>query len=132
MYDSFLEYILPSLGTCLGVILTALSALVVSYINKKKEELMVGIDNEKAKKYLNMVCDTVTKCVITTNQTYVDALKKENAFTPEAQEKAFNLTLNNVMSILSADCKKYLETITDDVDEYIRNQIEATVNMEKF
>ena len=131
MYDQFLEYILPTLGTCLGVIITALGAYVVTYINKKKEEISQNITNEKGKKYLDMVSETIIKCVIATNQTYVDALKKENAFTAEAQKEAFNRTFNNVMNILSEDCLLYLETITNDVEEYIKNEIEAEVNLNK-
>jgi len=131
MYNQFLEYILPTLGTCLGVIITALGAYVVTYINKKKEEISQNITNEKGKKYLDMVSETIIKCVIATNQTYVDALKKENAFTAEAQKEAFNRTFNNVMNILSEDCLLYLETITNDVEEYIKNEIEAEVNLNK-
>lgn len=131
MYNQFLEYILPTLGTCLGVIITALGAYVVTYINKKKEEISQNMTNEKGKKYLDMVSETIIKCVIATNQTYVDALKKENAFTAEAQKEAFNRTFNNVMNILSEDCLLYLETITNDVEEYIKNEIEAEVNLNK-
>ena len=132
MYEQFLDYILPTLGTCLGVIITALGAYVVTYINKKKEEINQNISSEKGKKYVNMVSDTIIKCVIATNQTYVDALKKENAFTPEAQKEAFNRTFNNVMSILSEDCLLYLESITNDAEEYIKNQIEAEVRLNKI
>ena len=132
MYEKFLDYILPTLGTCLGVIITALGAYAATYINKKKEEINQNINSEIGKKYINMVSDTIIKCVIATNQTYVDALKKENAFTPEAQKEAFNRTFNNVMSILSKDCLLYLESITNDAEEYIKNQIEAEVRLNKI
>lgn len=131
MYEQFLEYILPTLGTCLGVIITALGAYVVTYINKKKEAITQNIKDEKGKKYINMVSDTIVKCVIATNQTYVDALKKENAFTPEAQKEAFKKTFDSVMAILSEDCLLYLETITNDAEEYIKSQIEAEVKLNK-
>jgi len=36
-----------------------------------------------------MLDDTITKCVIATNQTYVDSLKDKNAFDKAAQEEAF-------------------------------------------
>jgi hypothetical protein len=36
-----------------------------------------------------MLTDTITKCVIATNQTYVETLKKEGKFDLEAQEVAF-------------------------------------------
>lgn len=131
MYEQFLEYILPTLGICLGVIITALGAYTVAYINKKKEAITQNMTSEKGKKYIDMVSDTIVKCVIATNQTYVDALKKENAFTPEAQKEAFIKTFDNVMAILSEDCLLYLESITNDAEEYIKNQIEAEVRLNK-
>lgn len=79
-----------------------------------------------------MVTDTVTACVIATNQTYVEALKKKNAFTPEAQKEAFELTYNAVMAILTEDAKKYLAEIYGDVAIYITAKIEAEVNLSKI
>ena len=78
-----------------------------------------------------MVADTVSACVIATNQTYVEALKKDNAFTAEAQKAAFNLTYNAVMAILTEEAKEYLEEIDGDITIYITNKIEAEVNLSK-
>jgi hypothetical protein len=80
----------------------------------------------------NKVENTVTNCVIATNQTYVEALKKNNAFTAEAQKEAFNLTYNAVMAILTEDAKEYLAEIYGDVAAYITNKIEAEVNISKI
>ena len=40
-------------------------------------------------KYLKMLSETITKCVIATNQTYVETLKKQGKFDEEAQKIAF-------------------------------------------
>ena len=37
---------------------------------------LMDINNEKANKYIALVSQTITDCVIATNQTYVEALKK--------------------------------------------------------
>lgn len=129
--NTFLEYILPTLRTCLGLILSALGAYAVTYINKKKQEISANIDDKDVKKYIQMVADTVISCVIATNQTYVEALKKDNAFTADAQKAAFDMTYKNVMSILSKDCLLFLSTFTEDVEKYIKNLIEADVNYNK-
>lgn len=131
MYNEFIEYILPVLGTALSALLSALLGYLVSYINKKKDALIEQVDSDIADKYIQKISETITDCVIATNQTYVEALKKEGAFTKEAQEEAFNRTLNNVLVILGKDCIDYLKTITSDVEAYLKNKIEAEVNLNK-
>ena len=120
------------LQVCVIPLLGVLTAYIVKYINMKSVEIQAGIDNDMADKYIAMVADTVSACVIATNQTYVEALKKNDAFTAEAQKEAFNLTYNAVMAILTEDAKEYLAEIYGDVAAYITNKIEAEVNISKI
>lgn len=129
--NEILNNISPILSNVLILIITALSSYIVTYINKKKKALQLEMDNMLAIKYTDMIEKTIIDCVNATNQTYVEALKKDNAFTKEAQVEAFNRTLNNIMKILSKDCLEYLATITTDVNAYIYNKIEAEVNFQK-
>lgn len=131
MYENFVQYVAPTLGTALGAIFTALAGYFIVYINSKKKALKEEIANENAEKYLDMITETIEDCVRATNQTYVEALKKQNAFTEEAQKEAFQKTLDNIRVILNEDCIKYLETITNDVNEYLTNRIESEVNWQK-
>ena len=119
------------LEVCVIPLLGILTAYFVKFINVKSAEIQHKVDNDNADKYIAMVADTISACVIATNQTYVDALQKENAFTAEAQKEAFNLTYNAVMNILTEDAKKYLTEIYGDVTTYITNKIEAEVNISK-
>ena len=120
------------LEVCVIPLLGILPAYFVKFINVKSAEIQHKVDNDNADKYIAMVADTISACVIATNQTYVDALKKQNAFTAEAQKEAFNLTYNAVMNILTVDAKKYLTEIYGDVTTYITNKIEAEVNLSKI
>ena len=120
------------LEVCVIPLLGILTAYFVKFINVKSAEIQHKVDNDNADKYIAMVADTISACVIATNQTYVDALKKQNAFTAEAQKEAFNLTYNAVMNILTEDAKKYLTEIYGDVTTYITNKIEAEVNLSKI
>ena len=79
-----------------------------------------------------MLQDTVTDCVLTTTQTYVDALKGQNAFDPEAQKKAFEMTKAAVLAILTEDAKEYLNSALGDFDEYLKTLIEAQVQVNKL
>ena len=132
MFDNFINYMIPAIGTALGTLLSALFAYLIVYINKKKQALLENSKSEIEKKYIEKISKTITDCVIATNQTFVETLKKENAFTKEAQEEAFQKTITNVMSILNEDCIEYLESITSDITIYLRNQIEAEVNKNKI
>ena len=80
---------------------------------------------------MQLLGDTITNCVIATNQTYVEALKNKNAFDAAAQREAFNRTYNAVMDILSVDAINFLNNAVGDLDAYIKKTIEAQVNMNK-
>lgn len=120
------------LQVCVIPLLGVLTAYIVKFINAKSAEIQHNVDNDNADKYIGMVADTISACVIATNQTYVEALKKQNAFTAEAQKEAFQLTYNAVMAILTDDAKEYLAEIYGDVAAYITNKIEAEVNISKI
>ena len=119
------------LEVCVIPLLGILTAYFVKFINVKSLEIQHKVDNDNADKYIAMVADTISACVIATNQTYVDALKKQNAFTAEAQKEAFKITYDAVMAILTDEAKTYLTEIYGDMSAYITTKIEAEVNMSK-
>jgi hypothetical protein len=120
------------LEICVIPLLGILTAYVVKYINIKSEELTNKTKNELADKYIKMLTETITDCVIATNQTYVEALKKKDAFTKEAQEEAFKKTYEAVMLVLTDDAKVYLTEVYGDLTAYITMKIEAEVNISKI
>ena len=116
---------------CIIPLLGILTTYIVKYIQVKSAEITEKTDNAIIDKYTVMLADTISACVLATNQTYVEALKKQGKFDAEAQKVAFNMTLNAVMEILSEDAKKYLTEAFGDLNAYITSQIEASVNMNK-
>ena len=78
-----------------------------------------------------MLAETVTKCVVATNQTYVESLKKEGKFDAEAQKVAFEKTYDAVMSIISIDMVEYLTEFVGDFETFLMQSIEAEVNANK-
>lgn len=120
------------LEMCIIPLLGILTAYVVKYINIKSEELTNKAKNETSDKYIKMLAETITDCVIATNQTYVEALKKKDAFTKEAQEEAFKKTYEAVMLVLTDDAKVYLTEVYGDLSAYIAMKIEAEVNLSKI
>lgn len=116
---------------CIIPLLAIITRSLVIYISTKKDELKNKTDNELAKKYLDLLNDTIANCVIATNQTYVEALKKENAFTADAQKAAFEKTYQAVIATLSEEAQKYLPEVVGDLQTYITQKIEASVNQNK-
>lgn len=116
---------------CVIPLLGILTKFLVDYLSAKRDEASANTDNALAQVYLDMIYNTISSCVIATNQTYVDSLKEANAFDAAAQKEAFNKTLSAVMAILSEDAKAYLAIVTDDVTTYLTQLIEAEVNKNK-
>lgn len=122
------EIIIQIFQLCIIPLLGILTKYLVDYLNAGRDELNAKTENETAQKYTTMIFDTITKCVIATNQTYVNSLKEQNAFDAEAQKTAFNKTMNAVLGILSEDAKQYIIETTGDLNTYLTNLIEAEVN----
>ena len=116
---------------CVIPLLGILTTYLVKLIRKKNKELDEKVSNKISKKYIDMLADTITDCVVSTNQTYVDALKEANAFDKEAQKKAFELTYNKIMNVLTEDAKEYLTTVYGDLEIYITTKIESEVKLYK-
>lgn len=116
---------------CIIPLLGVLTTFLVRYINAKMKTLVDTISDEKQKKYIEMLNNTITDCVIATTQTYVDTLKKQGKFDKEAQEQAFLMTFNAVSDLLTEESKKYLNEAIEDLDLYIKQKIESEVNINK-
>lgn len=125
------EIIASIFQVCIIPLLGVLTTFFVKWVNAKSEEIQMNIDDATMKKYLNMLTDTVTDCVIATNQTYVESLKQQGKFDMEAQKEAFSLTSAAVMEILSDEAKIYLTAAVGDLNAFITQKIEAEVNINK-
>jgi hypothetical protein len=117
---------------CIVPLLGVLTMYLVQFIRMKSQEITDKTENELADKYIQMLTDTITACVIATNQTYVESLKKQGKFDAEAQKHAFELTYNAVVAVLSDEAKHYLASIYGDLTAYITTRIEAEVNVSKL
>lgn len=117
--------------TVLIPLLIALTGFLVKWINAKANEAKDKIKDDKYYLYIDILQELVTKTVIMVNQTYVDELKKENAFTKEAQIEAFKRVYETVIASLSEDVYVYLEQIIGNLDEYLTVLIESSVKAQK-
>jgi hypothetical protein len=126
-----MELISQIFEVCIIPLLGVLTAYLVKFINVKSSELAASRKNELEKKYIEMLNDTITDCVIATTQTYVDSLKKEGSFNIEAQKVAFAMTYEAVVRLLTDEATEYLNAAVGDLNLYITQKIEAEVNLNK-
>ena len=116
---------------CIIPLLGILTGCLIKVVRNKTNELNAKSKNMLTKKYINMLSQIITDCVIATNQTYVDSLKEHNAFNYDAQKEAFNRTYQAVMAILSEEAKEYLIAVYGDLNAYITTKIESEINLNK-
>lgn len=127
----WLELLFQIFEVCIIPLLGVLTAFVIKFIKAKELEINAKHDNDVLAKYVRMLSETITDCVIATNQTYVESLKAQGSFDTEAQKIAFQKTFDSVMAVLSVEAKEYLSEAYGDLAAYITNRIEAEVNMNK-
>lgn len=126
-----MELVTQIFEVCIIPLLGVLTAFFVKWVNVKTAEIVNTRKNEIEKKYLNMLNNTISDCVIATTQTYVDSLKKQGAFDAEAQKIAFTMTYEAVVKLLTDEAAEYLNEAVGDLKLYITQKIESEVNLNK-
>ena len=126
-----MELVTQIFEVCIIPLLGVLTAFFVKWVNAKTAEIADTRKNETEKKYINMLNNTISDCVIATTQTYVDALKKQGAFDAEAQKVAFTMTYEAVVKLLTDEATEYLNEAVGDLNLYITQKIESEVNLNK-
>lgn len=116
---------------CIIPLLGILTKYLISWLEIQKQDVINKEENEIKKRYVEMLTSTIETCVIATNQTYVNSLKDQNAFTPEAQKEAFERTKKAILDILGEEGQKYLAQIYGDLNIYISKEIEKQVSWNK-
>lgn len=128
---NWIEMLSKIFEVCIIPLLGILTTYLVQWIKMQSKKIQEETDNELEKKYIRMLEDTISNCVIATNQTYVETLKAQGAFGEAEQKKAFEMTFKSVISILTEDAKVYLTEAIGDLQAYITASIEAQVNLNK-
>lgn len=126
-----IEWIPVLFELCIFPLITALTLYIIKFIRTKAAEAQTVIDNDLADKYVGLLAQTVSNCVLATTQTYVDTLKKQGKFDEEAQKVAFSMSYEAVIATLNNEAKVYLTNIYGDLENYIGKLIEAEVKRNK-
>lgn len=116
----------------LSVIVTAVILPLISYLGFRLTTYLNNkIKDEKARTLLTKATEIVTNATRSVFQTYVESLKAAGSFGPESQKTALTKAKNIVLSELASDVKEFITTNYGDLNDWITNQIEATINLLK-
>ena len=123
------------LETLLYAVITAglpiLLGYGVSYLKAKRDEKLQNIDNIYIENTLKEVTDIIFNTVDNVSQTYVDDLKKQGKFEVENQKEALEKALNQAKDLMNNDMTGLVVEKYNDLDGWIRNQIEAYIRATK-
>lgn len=108
-----------------GVIVSGLGIVFTYLINR-------FIKNDELKQIMNSLNELVKSAVLDIQQTYVDELKKINAFDCEAQKRAIEKCLDKVKANMPIKVEEWLKSNFKDIEGYLRTLIEAQVKLIKI
>ena len=107
-----------------SIIVTALASWGVTELTRL---INSKIKDANAKEMLSYAVTTVSDVVKQVYQTYVEALKGQNAFTAEAQKEALAKALETIEAVLPEKVKAYLTDNFGNMEAWLTTQIEAAI-----
>ena len=110
--------------SAIGVMLTGLATWVSSFVTSW---LSTKIKDKKLRSLAVQLNEIVMRAVMTITQTYVDNMKKQNAFDGEAQKTALNKCLGIINTQLTPELRDYVEENFGDIKSYLVTLIESTI-----
>ncbi len=116
----------------LAAVVTCIILPLISFLGVKLTEwLNTKIKNEKGQALIKKATDIVLNAVRCVFQSYVEALKKSGGFDQKAQIYAFNLAKDIALKQLGDDAKNYIAQNYGDLEEWLKTEIEASINLLK-
>ena len=124
MNDILINVISAVVTTVLLPLITWAGTKLIQYIGTK-------VKNEKAAAFLTTATTIVLNAVRSVFQTYVESLKASGSFNAEAQKTALSKAKDIALSQLGEDVKEYISSTYGNLDGWMTNQIESTINLLK-
>jgi len=133
--ENFKDLLTDEMVSQLIKLVVAIAALLFTLAARKVAKAFAKKYNVTAEfeEFVNIedyIKRVVLTCVQSTNQTFVDTLKKQGKFDSEKQKEAFEITYNAVYTIVGESLKILLKT--EDlkaIQTYLKTLIEETVKM---
>ena len=123
---------MENLGNILIPLLITIITICICTITSKIAKNAAESAPSKYSEIIYALENIVNKAVITTNQTFVNELKKQGKFDKEAMEAAYNKTFNSIVASLSQSFFEYIDKEAIDIDTLLKNMIETSVDWNKL
>lgn len=114
-----------------AVVTTVLLPLITWAGAKFIQYLSTKIKDEKASTYLTTATNIVVNAVRSVFQTYVESLKESGTFDNAAQVLALQRAKEITLAQLGDDIKEFITATYGNLDTWLTNQIEGTINLLK-
>ena len=112
----------------LSIIITAVVIPLISFLGYKLSAFLNSkIKDDKAKNFLTQATNIVLVAVKSVFQTYVESLKNSGSFNKDAQSLAFSKAKEIILKELTPQLKEFIVANYGDLNDWITNQIEATI-----
>jgi len=125
------ELLQTLLYTVITTILPIITAYIISFLKAKRDEKLQDINNEYIRNTLKDAMDIILDTVDTISQTFVDDLKKDGKFDKDKQKEALEKAINQAKKLMSEEAISLIIEKYNDLDEWIRTQIEAYIKAKK-
>ena len=110
--------------SAIGVILMGLATWISTFVTSW---LSTKIKDKKLQTLATKLNEIVTRAVMTVTQTYVESMKKKNAFDEKAQQEALEKCLAIIKTQLTQELRDYVEENYGDLQSYLLTLIESTI-----
>ena len=122
---------MENLGNILIPLLITIITICICMMTSKVAKSAVESAPNKYSGIIYALENIVNKAVITTNQTFVNELKKQGKFDKEAMEEAYRRTYESIVASLSQSFFEYIDEEAVDIEALLKNMIETSVNWNK-
>ena len=122
------EIIGDALKNLIQTIIAVTFPILITYLSRYLASMT---KSEVAERCIMEVADAVTTAVLYVNQTYVDEMRKTNAFNTANQRYALTMATDKAKDLLSDEATQFLEKTHGNIAQYIAPKIEAAVKKQK-
>ena len=123
---------MENLGNILIPLLITIITICICIVTSKVAKDTARLAPSKYSEIIYALENIVNKAVITTNQTFVNQLKRQGKFDKEAMQEAYSKTFNSIVESLSQSFFEYIDEEAIDIDMLLKNMIETSVNWNKI
>lgn len=123
---------MENLGNILIPLLITIITICICIVTSKVAKDTARLAPSKYSEIIYALENIVNKAVITTNQTFVNELKKQGKFDKEAMQEAYRRTYESIVASLSQSFFEYIDEENVDIDMLLKNMIETSVNWNKI